>query len=484
MFNSYRLILFSILVLSACAQKEVSKLPNVILIFSDDQGYSDLGAHQVVSDIKTPHLDALAKNGVLMRTAYVTAPQCTPSRAGILTGQYQQRFGLETNVDGPLHLESVTIAERLKKQGYTTAMVGKWHLEPHLLSRTWIRETYGKENEKQIRNIPWQERERYLPTNQGFDFMWMGEVNNYFVNYDFEGNLFQETRAIQNRSDRIELQTQASLHFLENHAEAPFFLYLPYFAPHVPLGAQKKYLDRFPGKMPERRRHALGLISAMDDGVGAIVQLLKEKGVYENTMIFFISDNGAPLALDKEDTPDLLAYDSSWDGSLNEPWLGEKGMLTEGGIRVPFIFSYPNRIKESQEFEKPVISLDVAATIMSQVTDTIPSEFDGVDLVPYILGEKKNSPHPFLYWRFWQQSAIRNDRWKYLRLTDGREFLFDLSSTDHETKNLIKERSDVAVYLRKELLNWSKELPKPGLGKRAIKGQEKLWYDFHLKDLQ
>ena len=182
--------------------------------------------------------------------------------------------------------------------------------------------------------------------------------------------------------------SQAALTFIERHAEQPFFLYLAYRAPHVPLDAPEKYLSRFPGKMPERRRQALAMISAMDDGVGAIVADLKARDLDKNTLIFFIGDNGAPLKIHKIDAP---GGGPGWDGSLNEPMNGEKGMLSEGGIRVPFLISWPGTIPSGQVYDQPIVSLDVAATAVELAGQERDETLDGVNLVPFLKRGKEGS---------------------------------------------------------------------------------------------
>jgi len=452
--------------------------PNIIVIFTDDQGHADIGIHGQVADIKTPHIDALAKDGVTCTSGYITAPQCSPSRAGLLTGKYQQRFGFDTIPDAPLRLEEITIAERLKEAGYTTGMVGKWHLEPNHTCVDWGREVCPDQVEGNKVTPSVELIMNYFPAAQGFDEFFKGEMNRYYANYGLDGkDLKSPGEWMDVPGYRLDIQTDAAAAFIKRNKNDPFFLYLAYFAPHVPLEATEKYLSRFPGEMPERRRYALAMMSAVDDGIGRIRELLKDLELDENTLIFFMSDNGAPLKIDMKDIP-ISFQGGAWDGSLNTPWIGEKGMLMEGGIRVPYLVSWPAKLPKGKTYKEPVISLDMAATCLAAAGQPIPKEFDGVDLVPLLAGGAKQDRA--LYWRFWQQTAIRKDQWKYLRLSDGRECLYDLESDRHEKDNLIARHPEKAKELRKALAEWNDQLEPKGMPDKPINEQEKLWFEHYL----
>ncbi|MCA0957662.1 sulfatase-like hydrolase/transferase [Muricauda ruestringensis] len=455
--------------------------PNVILIFTDDQGYADVGANGQVSDIKTPNLDLLAKNGALMTSGYVTAPQCIPSRAGLLTGRYQQRFGLDHNGLIPLPLSETLIAERMQKAGYVTGMTGKWHLDPNHQSNEWIVENMPELNHKkkyQPEDIPFEKKIPYMSSNRGFEKTFQGYGTNYWATYTLDGDEI-EAQWIKQEGYRLDVQTDAAVEFIKKNSDKPFFYYLSYFAPHVPLEATKKYLDRFPEDMPVRRRYCLAMMSAIDDGVGKIKQTLREMGVEENTIIFFISDNGAPLKITMEDKP-ISFQGGAWDGSLNTPWVGEKGMLSEGGIRVPFIINWPKGIPGGQVYDRPVISLDVAATCAAIAGLGVVDELDGVNLVPYLNGERKEDPHEAIYWRFWGQQAVRMGNYKFLKAGDM-EYLFDVSTSEHENKNLIQEYPDMAKTMRKSLMDWNSELKNPVSPFGEI-GNEYEWYEHYFKN--
>ena len=458
-----------------------SEKPNIIVIFTDDHGFADLGVQGQLSDVKTPYIDQMAKEGVTMTSGYITAPQCTPSRAGLLTGRYQQRFGLDENGTIPLPLQELIIPERLKEAGYTTGMTGKWHLEPNRLEHIWIKEHMPELAGKKVKpsDIPFSKKLPYMPSERGFDDCFQGEMIRYWVNYDLDGNDVEKQHIIDKRF-RLDVQTDAALTFIDRNHDTPFFFYLSYFGPHVPLEATSYYLNRFPEEMPERRRYALAMLSAIDDGVGAVRKSLEEYGILDNTIIFFIADNGAPLKIEKKDLMPVNAYVGSWDGSLNDPYIGEKGMLSEGGIRVPFIVSWPKGLPKGLVYDNPVSSLDVAATSVALAGLESNKALDGVNLIPYLSGVKNGEPHEALYWRFWSQSAIRMGDWKFLK-AGSREFLFNVETDDHENKNLIGAHPYKAKSMKKLLENWGKELYYPGIPDGEI-GRGKTVYDHYFKE--
>ena len=445
------------------SNKSEKSLPNIIVILTDDQGYADLNVQGQLTDLVTPNIDKLAETGVRMTSGYVTAPQCIPSRAGILSGKYQQRFGLDHNGTIPFPLDEKMISSRMKEAGYITGMSGKWHLEPNREQHEWINENMPEiaGRKKYVdEDIPFEKKIPYLPTEKGFDFVHEGRFNTYWANFTLEGKPITKQQ-INIPGYRLEIQTKAALSFINRYKDRPFFYYLSYYAPHVPLEATEKYLDRFPGEMPERRRMCLAMMAAVDDGVGKIKKALRDNNIEDNTLIIFLSDNGAPLKMHKKDLP-LTVKGGAWNGSLNDPWVGEKGMISEGGARVPFIMNWPNGLPKGKTYDRPVISLDIAATSLALAEEDIPVELDGVNIIPYINGEKQGDPHDALYWRFWQQAAIRKGDWKYLKYYDM-EFLFNLETDENENVNLISDYPEKAKELRTQLERWSSELKYPGL---------------------
>ena len=274
----------------------------------------------------------------------------------------------------------------------------------------------------------------------------------------------------------LDANSAAASAFIRRHRDKPFFFYCAYRAPHVPLDAPKKYLDRFPGNMPERRRQALAMISAMDVGVGKIVATLREFDLEEKTLIFYIGDNGAPLKIHKLDAP---GGGPVWDGSLNDPLNGEKGMLSEGGIRVPFVVSWKGHIPPGQVYDQPVISLDVAATAVALAGLPDDPKLDGVNLIPFLDPESNGVPHQTLYWRWIAQSAVREGKWKYLR-GGQREYLFDLMADREEKHNIAREHPEIVRRLSAKLTNWSKDLFPPGLTTKPMSETWEQYFDFYL----
>lgn len=460
--------------------------PNIIILFTDDWGYGDLGVFQNRSDVKTPHLDKLSAQGVLFTDAYITAPQCSPSRAGLLTGRYQQRFGFDTIPDCPLPLDQSTIADRLKGAGYATGMVGKWHLEPNALSLKWAKKNQPDGIRGRRVSVRRDLAMPYFPQARGFDQFFMGQRGRYWCNFDLAGSdLKRDGEFIDEQRFRVDVQTDAGLSFIRRNKSQPFFLYLAYYAPHVPLEAPEKYLDRFPGDMPERRRTGLAMINAVDEGVGRIMKLLRDEGISDETLIMFTSDNGAPLGAHAGKVmADILPVDkpgAAWDGSRNDPLAGEKGMLAEGGIRVPMIWSWPSRLPAGKTVSDPVVSLDMTASALAAARIDDRSGLDGLDLVPYLSGNVTELAKRDLYWRFWNQAAIRSGDWKYIVTGSGRELLFNLRRDKEERHDQLSENREPATAMRAKLKRWADQLRPPGLPSAPPNGQETRWYEHYFQ---
>jgi uncharacterized sulfatase len=436
-----RLPLALLAALSFATSAFAAERPNILLIYSDDHGWADLGVQGVDGDIRTPNLDQLARDGVRFTRGYVSAPQCVPSRAGFITGRYQQRFGVEDNNKGPLPLAELTIAERLKLAGYLTGHVGKWHLD------LGSERSGGKAN---------RVRREFMPHAQGFDEYWRGELRQFFASHDLAGQPFADAPHLVNDDRfRIVVQTEAALSFLDRRAarpEQPWFLYLAWFAPHVPLESPEPWFSRTPAHLPKERRQALAMIAAMDDGLGQIRAKLRAMGAEKDTLIVFIGDNGAPTKT------------GAWDGSVNAPLIGEKGMLTDGGTRVPFLAAWPGKIPAGQVYAKPVINLDIAATAVALAGQPHDAALDGVNLLPFLTGENKAAPHDALYWRWRSQAAVLEFPWKLIRLGDHERYLFDVTQPDGElaANNRLVEHPEIAARLESKLKTWSASLKPPG----------------------
>tara|TARA_R110002049_G_scaffold285698_4_gene467168 strand:+ start:369800 stop:371602 length:1803 start_codon:yes stop_codon:yes gene_type:complete len=423
--------------------------PNIIVFYTDDHGHADLSCQQVLDDIRTPNVDALARSGVLARHGYSTAPQCVPSRAGLLIGKFQSKFGVESNgesLDG--FNAELTIAERLQAAGYVTAQFGKWHLGTG----------------PQI-------------TEHGFKHVFNQNAQRPFASNITLSGKDRPMSSLDPEMYHVDGCSRAAASVIERYKDDPFFLYVAYRAPHVPLDATKKYLDRFPGEMPERRRQALAMLSAVDDGVGLVLDTLQKHGLREKTLVFYIGDNGAPLKIHKADVP---GGGPGWDGSLNDPLNGEKGMLAEGGMHVPFVISWPTKIPGGQVYDHPISALDVAATATAIANiETGTDDLDGVNLIPFLTGEIRSAPHDALMWRWVSQAAIREGKWKLLRGGD-REYLYDLNADIEEKHNLASTHPDVAERLRGKLVEWSNTLSPPGLTTSPMSTVWNGYFDYYL----
>ncbi len=443
MKHVFILLLSSFVALHSAFAADARK-PNILLIYSDDHGWADLGAQGVNAEIRTPNLDQLTRDGVRFARGYVSAPQCVPSRAGVITGRYQQRFGVEDNGKGPLPLAELTIAERLKPAGYLTGQVGKWHLD--------IGAKAGSGAGKRLMRV----MPEHMPHGQGFDEYWRGELRQFYASHDLKGKPFTDApHLVTDERFRVVVQTEAALSFLDRRAakpEQPWFLYLAWYAPHVPLESAEPWFSKTPTNLALPRRQALSMIAGMDDGLGRIRAKLREIGAEKDTLIFFIGDNGAPLG-------------NAWNGSINFPLIGQKGMLAEGGIRTPFIAAWPGKLPAGAVYDQPVISLDVAATAVALAGLPHDAKLDGVNILPFVTGEKKGSPHDTLYWRWGSQAAIQEMPYKLIMIGERERLLFDITKPDGENiaRNLVSKHPDIAKRLEAKLKSWSDTLQPPGL---------------------
>jgi len=418
--------------------------PNVLIILSDDQGYADAG-FQGSKEIPTPHLDALEKNGLRCTNGYVSHSFCSPSRAGLLTGRYQQRFGHEFNpVYDPLDkTEGLPLTERLlpqfmQDQGYRTGWVGKWHL--------------GSSPE----HVPWK---------RGFaeTFGFIGGGHRYL---NWQPNERQYTLSLTKNGEPIPtpehltttLGAEAAA-FITRHPQEPWFLYLAFNAPHTPHEPTPERLEQFAKLDPVQRRRYAAQVSLMDDAIGAVTKALAATKQTERTLVFFFSDNGGPP-----------------NGPNNGTLRGHKGQVYEGGIRVPFLVSWPGKIPAGKTYDQPVISLDAFATAVAVAGAKTPTdrEYDGVNLLPHLTGEKPGAPHERLFWRTGagQLHALREGNWKLVRPKNKPAELYDLAADLSETKDLAGEKSEVAKRLEAALDAWDKELVAPVFLGSSVKNED------------
>lgn len=407
--------------------------PNIIVILADDLGYGDLGCHGC-KDIPTPNIDSIAKNGVRATNGYASCSVCSPTRAGLMTGRYQQRFGHEGNPpfknqprNAGLPVTEVTLADRLKKEGYVTGVIGKWHLGIH---------------------------EHFHPQKRGFDeFFGFLDGGHFYINTEKakekEKNnpILRGTKKVDEKEYLTDAFGREAAAFIERHKKKPFFLYMPFNAVHSPNEATKKYLDRFPD-LKKGRQISAAMLSALDDAVGVILKKVRDAGLEENTIIFFLSDNGGS---------------QTYSASTNTPLRGQKAQLYEGGIRVPFLVQWKGHLPAGTTYDKPVISLDILPTAVALAGGKLPADdkIDGVNLIPYLTSENRGTPHDVLYWREGKNFAIRKGKWKMVRIPDEPVQLFDLDKDIGESKNLADGNADVVKELQADLQKWNAELKKP-----------------------
>ncbi len=405
--------------------------PNVIVILADDMGYADVG-YQGCKDIPTPHIDSIAANGVKFTNGYVSCPVCSPMRAGFMTGRYQNRFGHELNTGGAPHClqehiglptEETTIADVMKTAGYTTGVIGKWHLGAH---------------------------PKYHPLKRGFDefFGFISGSHSYFRWDQPKWSPIQRGReTVKTKEYLTDVFNREAVEFIDRHKAKPFFLYLPYNAPHTPMQAPKKYLDRFGDIADKKRRTYAAMVSAVDDGVGMILAKLKELKLDKDTLVIFLSDNGGP---------------HSSNGSSNKPLNGGKSSMFEGGVRVPFAMQWSGTIKAGSVYNEPVISLDILPTAAAIGGAKPPKgrKIDGVNLMPYLGGKKAGRPHEILFWRRAKDYAARKGDWKLIKKKDTWR-LYNLATDLGEKKDVAAQNPKVVAELKGALTKWESEMVDP-----------------------
>lgn len=411
-----------------------TKRPNVVIILADDLGYRDVGFQGFDKEIKTPNIDALAKSGVRFTNAYVSCPVCSPSRAGLLTGRYQEKFGHEHNPAPDIEdrgkfglpLDQVTLANVMKNAGYATGAIGKWH--------------EGTKPE-------------YRPQKRGFDefFGFLGGAHGYLnskIETGGENSIRRGDQPVDEPAYLTDAIGREAVSFIDRHQKEPFFLYVPFNAVHTPQAAPPRYQKPFEDVTDHKRHMLLSMLYALDENVGKIVSKIRDAGLEDNTLIIFFSDNGGPT-------------DSN--GSENVPLRGYKGQVWEGGIRIPFAMHWKGQISGDQVIDQKIISLDLFPTILA-ATGTTPDEkpnLDGVNLLPLVKGEAKFTAHETLYWRFSPAWAIRDGDFKLLLTRDGKKGLYDLSKDIGEKKNLLDAMPDKAAQLQQKYDAWAAKLPKP-----------------------
>ncbi|MEO6333817.1 MAG: sulfatase [Pyrinomonadaceae bacterium] len=429
--------------LSLLAQAQTRR-PNIVVIVADDLGYGDIGSYGG-KDIPTPNLDALARDGVRFTDAYVSGPYCSPTRAGLLTGKYPQRFGHEYNIlpnsvaaahaEIGLPVTEVTMADRFKAAGYSTALFGKWHLGSAA---------------------------RFHPMERGFEefFGFVDGAHSYMSPTVSQRNpLYEGRKPVAEPAYLTDVLADRAVEYINRKRTQPFFLYLAFNAVHVPLEATDKYLKRFAHIPDAERRVYAAMLSAMDDGIGKTLDALDD-----NTIVFFFNDNGGPT------------FAGGRNGSSNAPLRGSKRTSWEGGVRVPLIVKWKGHLAAGTTYSQPVIQLDVLPTALAAAGIKFKAnDLDGVDLLPFLGGKRSARPHEMLYWRTGGIMAIRKGDWKLMRMSDNafREppfMLTDLSQVElynlkddiSETKNLTSTNPKKVKELAANWTQWTKGLAKPG----------------------
>lgn len=425
------------------------KKPNFIMIMTDDQGYGDLSC-MGNTDFLTPHIDELAGCGARFTNWYSNSPVCSPSRASLLTGCYPGNAGVRSILAGHrratgLTAQTPTIATALKEQGYQTAIVGKWHLGLQAQSR---------------------------PNQNGFDYFYgfMAGCIDYYSHIFYwsmaDGktnpthDLWENDQEIYNNGQYFtEMVTDKAVEKIRsmNEAGEPFMLYVAYNAPHYPIHAPQKYLDRF-AHLPEDRRGMAAMLSAVDDGVGQIVDELKRQNIFEDTLIFFQSDNGPS----RESRNWLDGREDPYYGGLPGSLKGHKFSLFEGGIRVPGIFCWPGHIPAGQVIDEPCAAMDVFPTLLT-LAGGDPSQYalDGRNILP-VLTEGAPTPHDCIFWEMAEQTALRQGNYKLVLNGHLEEyeapteevFLADLSKDPGETTNLAEKMPELTAELKEKALTW------------------------------
>ena len=407
--------------------------PNVVLILADDLGYADTRLYGSKA-IPTPHIDALGAGGVKFTDAYVTASSCSPSRAGLITGRYQQRYGFEFNTSGGaithrlhrgLDPAAITLADVMQSAGYATAAIGKWHLGT---------------------------QPQFHPLVRGFDefYGFLAGAHSFFPANGIEpihSTIMRGNDPLIEPEYLTDAIAREAAKFINSHAAEPFFVYVPFNAVHTPIEATKHYQDRFPGIENETRRDYYAMTSALDDAVGTIIDAIEQNRLRDNTLVIFLNDNGGPIYTGVQS---------------NGPLKLGKLFLFEGGIRVPMVMKWPGVLPEKQVFGGTTSSMDVFPTVCAAAGILLPPtvQFDGVDLSPYLNGTSMGSPHETLFWSNGPNQAVRHGNWKLVKSGDSK-WLYDLSVDIGETSNLKDSHRQQLDQLESLLKDWQEQMSAP-----------------------
>lgn len=431
--------------------------PNIIFILADDMGYGDAGCYGNTNLVPTPNIDRLAKEGVRFTDGYITAPLCAPARYGLLTGVYQQKFGVRWNIDAALDLSEYgieetheemripkpieIISEPLERAGYSTVILGKWNLP--LYPNTTFDESYS------VMHFVGE----YFPEENG---NYKG-VDGIKSEHEKSGIIWGPTGQKEDEylTDRLGRQ---AVEYIDRHKDNPFFLYLAFNAPHTPLQAKKEHQKQVEHLDSEALKLYGAMLISMDENIGKILDILDKYNLSENTLVAFMSDNGA-----------TFAYPVNWPEDWEKELLGSNGILRghkaqmyEGGIRVPFIIRYPKVLKAGQVYREPVSALDLYPTfcVVAEAEPNHKDKLDGVNLIPYLQGKEKGSPHDILYWYGEDYGAVRQGNYKYYN-NSGKSELYNLGLDISETKDLSEQEPEIKQKLEKEYQDFVNSIPPP-----------------------
>jgi arylsulfatase A-like enzyme len=396
---------------------------NIVLIVSDDQGYADISCYPHPDEVSTPNLDRLAAGGARLTSGYASCPVCAPTRAGLLTGRYQQRFGFYTAADSRAGLprSETTLPELLRGAGYATGVFGKWHLG------------YGP---------------RYRPLERGFDrfYGFLGHGGHDYFDLSITDeikSIYRDREPIDDSGYLTRNITRAAVAFIAANRDRPFFAYVPYNAVHNPIQAPTDYIRRYSN--PDLKRNTyLAMLAIMDEGVGEILDTLDRLRLEKNTLVMFFSDNGGARGT------------TARNGALRD----YKHSVYEGGIRVPFLLRWPARIPPGTVSHDPVISIDAFATALaaSGVAPPKGPVIDSRDILPSVTGSLDRPLHEALFWNWIDKDAdkgwaVRKGRWKLLTNKEGLE-LYDLKADLSERRNLVAARPEVVEDLLISYKSW------------------------------
>ena len=427
-----------------CGRASADSRPNVLLILADDLGWADLG-FQGSTDILSPNLDRMAAQSVRFTDGHVTASVCSPSRAGLMTGRYQQRFGHEANTppqDKGMDVAQVTMADALKRLGYRTGVVGKWHLG---------------------------DAEQYYPTKRGFDhFYGLREGSRSYFYNPKKDDKPTSNRRIERNGETVafdgyltDVLGDQAISFVDSVQRDPWFLFLSFTAPHGPMHATEADLARFAHIENKKRRTYAAMVWAMDRAIGKVISHLEATGQVDNTIIWFLSDNGG----------------ATNNGSINLPLAGHKGIKFEGGIRVPFLMRWTKRFSDGRQFDKLVSSMDIFATSLAAAGgDVGAANLDGVNLLPHLSGNLDHPPHKEMYWHKLWFSAMRDGEWKLIYVQDYGYALYNLANDLVEANNVSDDEPEKLDSMKRRMTQWKSLMEQPRWG------EAEQWFRTHSKN--